>query len=436
LYDNNRNKRTNNNNAEPIKLGLRQNINQFLTLVLVNAFVGSMVGLEQTIVPLIGRNQFGIDSNTLVLSFIASFGAVKAILNLFAGDLSDTWGRKNVLILGWLFGLPVPFILLFGPNWNWIIFANVLLGINQALAWSMTVNMKIDLVGKASRGLALGLNEFAGYLSVAIVGFVTGYLASEFGLKPYPFYLGIIFAILGFAISWIVVKDTKKFIMLEIKSEDSTIGSANPDLNLKQVFWHTSWNNRSLLSVSQAGLVNNLIFGVSWGLFTLYFSSFGLNINEVAFLKALHPGIWGVLQLVTGTLSDRIGRKVLIFPGMIVQGIGIWIILFANYLNGWIVGMSLLGIGTALVYPTLLAAISDIANPKWRAKSLGVYRFWRDLGFVFGAIGIGLLADVLGTNSAIEFVSWIAIASGIFVLLVMRETKTLTQTKFNWRMDR
>jgi len=393
----------------------------------VNAFVGAMVGLEQTIVPLIGRNQFGVESNTLVLSFIASFGAVKAVLNLVAGDLSDKWGRKNVLILGWLFGLPVPFILLFAPNWNWIIFANVLLGINQALAWSMTVNMKIDLVGKARRGLALGLNEFAGYISIAIVGFATGYLASEFGLKPYPFYIGIIFAMLGFAISWVVVKDTKKFIMLEIKSEDSTKESTtidnNLDLNLKQVFLHTSWSNRSLLSVSQAGLVNNLIFGVSWGLFTLYFTSFGLNISEVGFLKALHPGIWGVLQLVTGTLSDRIGRKVLIFPGMIVQGIGIWIVLFANSTIGWIVGMSLLGVGTALVYPTLLAAVSDIANPRWRATSLGVYRFWRDLGFVLGAIGIGFLADTSGISIAIQFVSWIAIASGIFVLIVMHETK-------------
>jgi MFS family permease len=430
LHCNNWNKRTknnNNNNEHPITLGLRQNINQFLILVLVNAFVGAMVGLEQTIVPLIGRNQFGVESNTLVLSFIASFGAVKAVLNLVAGDLSDKWGRKNVLILGWLFGLPVPFILLFAPNWNWIIFANVLLGINQALAWSMTVNMKIDLVGKARRGLALGLNEFAGYISIAIVGFATGYLASEFGLKPYPFYIGIIFAMLGFAISWVVVKDTKKFIMLEIKSEDSTKESTtidnNLDLNLKQVFLHTSWSNRSLLSVSQAGLVNNLIFGVSWGLFTLYFTSFGLNISEVGFLKALHPGIWGVLQLVTGTLSDRIGRKVLIFPGMIVQGIGIWIVLFVNSTIGWIVGMSLLGVGTALVYPTLLAAVSDIANPRWRATSLGVYRFWRDLGFVLGAIGIGFLADTSGISIAIQFVSWIAIASGIFVLIVMHETK-------------
>lgn len=385
-----------------------------------------MVGLEQTIVPLIGRNQFGIESNTLVLSFIASFGAVKAILNLFAGDLSDKWGRKNVLILGWAFGLPVPFILLFAPNWNWIIFANVLLGINQGLAWSMTVNMKIDLVGKARRGLALGLNEFAGYLSVALVGFMTGYLAAEYGLKPYPFYLGILFVILGFVLSWIVVKDTRKFTMLEIKGQDSTSGTIddnNSNMSLKQVFLYTSWTNRSLLSVSQAGLVNNLIFGVSWGLFTLYFTSYGLNVSEVGFLKALHPGIWGILQLVTGTLSDRIGRKVLIFPGMIVQGIGIWIVLFVNSLNGWIVGMSLLGVGTALVYPTLLAAVSDIANPRWRATSLGVYRFWRDLGFVFGAIGIGFLADVLGNSIAIQFVSWIAIASGIFVLIVMHETK-------------
>ena len=448
------NKKGHERTSKPIILGLRANINQFSTLVLVNAFVGAMIGLEQTVVPLIGRNEFGIESNTLIVSFIASFGAVKAILNLFAGSMSDRWGRKRMLVLGWLFGLPVPFILLFAPDWDWIIFANVLLGINQGLAWSMTVNMKIDLVGRKRRGLALGLNEFAGYVSVALVGFVTGYLAATFGLKPYPFYLGIVFALLGLLISFFVVKDTRKFTLLEIKEQEqeeqeqekknnqdatttkttvstkSNLSSsstkedrvANP--SFMQVFLITSWKNRSLLSVSQAGLINNLVFGVTWGLFTIYFASIGFGVSDIAFLKALHPGIWGALQLVTGTLSDKVGRKILIYPGMIVQGIGVWIVLLsANSFIGIIVGMSFLGIGTALVYPTLLAAISDVASPKWRATSLGVYRFWRDLGFVFGAIGVGFIADLSSNSIAIQLVAWIAIASGIFVVLIMKETR-------------
>ena len=434
MVDENNGGKNNRPDANTIRLGLRPNIYQFLILVLVNAFVGAMVGLEQTVVPLIGKDTFHIESNTLILSFIASFGMVKAILNLLAGNLSDRWGRKKVLILGWIFGLPVPFILLFAPNWNWIVFANVLLGINQGLAWSMTVNMKVDLVGKKNRGLALGFNEFAGYISVAIVGFVTGYLASSFGLKPYPFYIGIAFAILGFLISWLVVKDTRKYTALEIKNEESNnIGivdnnnnSSKGHLHFKEVFIQTSWKDRSLLAVSQAGLINNLIFGVSWGLFTLYFAAFGTSVNDIGFLKALHPGIWGVLQLVTGSLSDRLGRKILIYPGMIVQAIGVWTVLFTNSFFGWIVGMSFLGIGTALVYPTLLAAISDIAHPRWRATSLGVYRFWRDLGFVFGAVGIGFIADILSISIAIQFVAWVALASGIFVLVVMRETKRVS----------
>jgi MFS family permease len=411
--------------SNPIKLGLRPNIQQFLILVLVNAFVGTMIGLEQTVVPLIGKNEFGIESSAIIVSFIASFGAVKAVLNLLAGNLSEKWGRKNVLVLGWLFGIPVPIMLLLAPDWNWIIFANILLGVNQGLAWSMTVNMKIDLVGKSQRGLALGLNEFAGYFSVAAIGFLTGYLASTFGLKPYPFYLGIIFAILGFAISWIIVKDTRKFTTLELKenaSESPEQENTAKDLTFKEVFLQTSWKNRTLLAISQAGLINNLIFGVTWGIFTLYFSSFTIGISEIGFLKALHPGIWGVLQLLTGTLSDKVGRKVLIYPGMFIQGIGVWVVLFTNFYWGWIVGMSLIGIGTALVYPTLLAAISDLANPKWRATSLGVYRFWRDIGFVFGAIGIGYLADLFGLNIAIHLVAFLALASGIFVLTVMKET--------------
>ncbi len=414
---------------KPIRLGLRPNLNQFIILVLVNAFVGSMIGLEQTVVPLIGANEFGIQSNTLIVSFIASFGLVKAILNLFAGKISDKWGRKNVLILGWLFGIPVPIILLLAPDWNWVIIANVFLGINQGLAWSMTVNMKIDLVGKEKRGFALGFNEFSGYFAVAVVGFVTGYLATIYGLKPYPFYLGIVFAIAGFLISSLIVKDTKKFTLLEIKNDDSLVSGikgevkANGGLSFRHVFEQTSWKNRSLLAISQAGLVNNLIFGVSWGLFTLYFSSFALNTNDIGLLKALHPGIWGILQLITGSLSDKVGRKILIFPGMFIQSIGIWIILYSQAFPGWITGMCLLGVGTALVYPSLLAAISDIAYPSWRATSLGVYRFWRDIGFVFGAVGIGFISDLFNMFIAIQVVAWIGLASGIVVVFLMKETK-------------
>jgi MFS family permease len=445
----------NKGNAPTIRLGLRPNINQFSILVLVNAFVGAMIGLEQTVIPLIGKNEFGIESNTLIVSFIASFGSVKAVLNLFAGNLSDRWGRKRILVLGWVFGLPVPLILLFAPDWDWIIFANILLGINQGLTWSMTVNMKIDLVGTQQRGLALGLNEFAGYVSVALVGFLTGYIAAVYGLKPYPFYLGIIFPIVGFLISLLLVKDTKEFTQLEIKNyqkdekrdeenkkrieslddddneeekhaivSNSYLPNKSKNLNFKEVFIVTSWKNRSLLAVSQAGLVNNLVFGVSWGLFTLYFVSLGVSVNDTAFLKALHPGVWGFLQLATGPFSDMVGRKKMIYPGMILQAIGIWVILLSHDIYfGILVGMSLLGIGTAFVYPALLAAISDIAHPQWRATSLGVYRFWRDLGFVIGALGIGFIADFYSMNIAIQTVGWIALGSGIFVFIVMHETK-------------
>ena len=453
MFNNNSNdkdKNKTNKDFIDIKLGLTHNINQFILLIIVNAFVGAMIGLEQTVIPILGKEEFDLESNALILSFIASFGIVKALLNLFAGSLSDKFGRKNVLVLGWLFGIPVPFILLFAPNWDWILFANVLLGINQGLAWSMTVNMKIDLVGTKQRGLALGLNEFAGYVSVAIVGLFTGYLAAIYGLKPYPFYLGIAFPIIGLLISSFLVKDTKKFTRLEIKNlkeeekdkykniiekieekkkhkvkdTNSNLTTTKDNLNFKEVFFETSWKNRSLLAVSQAGLVNNLVFGVSWGLFTLYFISLGISVNDTALLKAIHPALWGFLQIGTGPLSDILGRKKLIYYGMIMQAIGIWIILLSqNAYSGLMAGMSLLGIGTAFVYPTLLAAISDIAHPQWRATSLGVYRFWRDLGFVFGALGIGFIADLFNTSMAIQTVAWIALGSGIFVFIVMKETK-------------
>ena len=447
-------KNKNNKNANQIKLGLKPNINQFLLLIVVNAFVGAMIGLEQTVVPILGQEIFGLESNALILSFIASFGIVKAILNLFAGSLSDRFGRKNILVLGWLVGIPVPFILLFAPNWDWILFANVLLGVNQGLAWSMTVNMKIDLVGTKQRGFALGLNEFAGYVSVALVGFFTGYIAAIYGIKPYPFYLGIMFVISGLLISLFLVKDTKKFTQLEIKNqndknrkiiekveekkekekknhivteeEENTNShlTTKDNLNFKNIFFETSWKNRSLLAVSQAGLVNNLVFGVSWGLFTLYFLSLGFSVNDTALLKSIHPALWGFIQLGTGPLSDILGRKNLIYPGMIMQAIGLWIILLShNIYSGILVGISLLGLGTAFVYPALLAATSDIALPQWRATSLGVYRFWRDLGFVVSALGIGFIADLIDAGFAIQVVAWMALGSGLFVLIVMKETK-------------
>jgi MFS family permease len=428
-----------NKDSTSIQLGLKPNINQFVLLIIVNAFVGAMIGLEQTVIPILGKEEFDLESNALILSFIASFGIVKALLNLYAGSLSDKFGRKKVLVLGWLVGIPVPFILLFAPTWNWVLFANVLLGINQGLAWSMTVNMKIDLVGTKQRGLALGLNEFAGYVSVALVGFLSGYIATIYGLKPFPFYIGIVFPISGFFISLFLIKDTKKFTQLEIKNlnEEKKEGNykqtitdtnsyltAKDNLNFREVFFETSWKNLSLLAVSQAGLVNNLVFGVSWGLFTLYFISLGINVADTALLKSIHPALWGFIQLGTGPLSDIIGRKKLIYPGMILQAIGIWIILLSqNTYSGLVVGMSLLGIGTAFVYPALLAAISDIAHPQWRATSLGVYRFWRDLGFLVGALGIGFIADLFSASLAIHVVALIALGSGLFVFIVMKETK-------------
>jgi MFS family permease len=314
-----------NKDSPSIQLGLKPNLNQFVLLIIVNAFVGAMIGLEQTVVPILGQEEFDLESNALILSFIASFGAVKAVLNLFAGSLSDKFGRKKILVLGWLVGIPVPFILLFAPSWDWVIFANVLLGINQGLAWSMTVNMKIDLVGTKQRGLALGLNEFAGYVSVALVGFLSGYIAAIYGLKPFPFYLGIIFPISGLLISLLLVKDTKKFTQLEIKNfkeekkqeihkqtvidTNNSYLTAKDNLNFRKIFFETSWKNRSLLAISQAGLVNNLVFGVTWGLFTLYFISLGINVTDTALLKSIHPALWGFIQLGTGSLSDIIGRK-------------------------------------------------------------------------------------------------------------------------------
>jgi MFS family permease len=400
-----------------VSLGLRENWQQFALLVLINAFVGGMVGIERTVVPLIGSEEFRITSTTLVVSFIVSFGIVKAFANLVSGQLADSWGRKRVLILGWLFGLPVPFIIIYAPNWEWVIAANALLGINQGLAWSMTVIMKVDLVGPKSRGLAVGLNECAGYLAVGMTAFLTGYLASRYGLRPVPIYFGIGYAILGTILSILVVRDTREHVRLE--SGNSPRPAAV--IGFREIFIMTSFRDRNLFAASQAGLVNNLNDGMSWGIFPLFFASFGLGVERIGILKALYPGVWGVLQIATGPLSDRWGRKGLIVGGMWVQATGLLVTALAHSFEYWLAGSLLLGIGTAMVYPCLIAAVSDASHPTWRARSLSVYRFWRDLGYAIGALSAGIIADFFGMASAIGSIALLTFLSGALVAVLMRQ---------------
>jgi MFS family permease len=369
-----------------VKLGLRQNWQQFSLLVVINAFVGGMVGIERTVVPLIGAEEFSLASTTLVVSFIVSFGVIKAFANLISGQLADAWGRKRVLILGWLVGLPVPFMIIWAPNWGWVVAANALLGVNQGFAWSMTVIMKVDLVGPKSRGLAVGLNEFAGYLSVGMTAFLTGYLASRYGLRPVPIYLGIGYAVLGAALSILLVRDTRDHVRLEVSSYTQ---QATP-LSFREIFALTSFKDRNLFAASQAGLVNNLNDGMSWGIFPLFFLSFGLGVERIGILKAVYPATWGILQIATGPLSDRWGRKGLIVGGMWVQAAGLFLTATTRQFEWWLLGSLLLGLGTAMVYPSLIAAVSDASHPTWRARSLSVYRFWRDLGYAIGALSAGL----------------------------------------------
>ena len=403
--------------APAIHLGLRENWRQFSLLVLINAFVGGMVGLESTVVPLIGAEEFKIASTTAVLSFIVSFGIVKAIANLVSGHFADIYGRKHMLVLGWLVGLPVPFMMAWGPNWNWIIAANALLGINQGFAWSMTVIMKVDLVGPKSRGLAVGLNEFAGDLSVGLTAFLAGYIAQHYGLRPQPFYLGMGYAALGLILSTLLVRDTRHHVGLEI----SRHASAGEAIGFWEVFRRASFGNRNLFAASQAGLVNNLNFGMSWGIFPLFFSGLGLAVERIGILNSVYPAVWGVLQTVTGPLSDRWGRKGLIMAGMWVQAIGLFMIAATDRFGWWLVAMVLLGLGTAMVYPTLIAAVSDASHPSWRARSLSVYRFWRDLGYAIGALASGIIADLFGFTWAIAAIGALAVTSGAVVAIVMNE---------------
>lgn len=399
-----------------VALGLRENWRQFALLVLVNAFVGGMVGIERTVVPLIGAEQFHLESTALITSFIVSFGLVKAFANLVSGQLADTWGRKRVLIAGWLLGLPVPFMIIAAPNWEWVIAANVLLGLSQGFAWSMTVIMKVDLVGPKSRGLAVGLNEFAGYFAVGATAFATGYLASRYGLRPTPIYLGVFYAIAGLLLSILVVRDTREHVRLE--SGQPAGASA---LSFREVFMLTSFRNRNLFAASQAGMINNLNDGMSWGIFPLFFTTLGLGIERIGILKAVYPVVWGSGQIVTGPLSDRWGRKGLIVAGMWVQAAALALTALTGQFRWWFVASVLLGLGTAMVYPSLIAAVSDASEPGWRARSLSVYRFWRDLGYAIGALSAGLMADRFGFAAAILVVAVVTFMSGGVVALMMRE---------------
>lgn len=416
-----------------VTLGLRENSRQFALLVLVNMLVGGMVGLERTLVPLIATEEFRISSDLVVFSFILAFGVVKAFTNLVSGALADRFTRRNILIAGWVAGLPVPFLLGWAPTWNLIILANVLLGISQGLAWSMTVNMKIDLVGPARRGLAMGLNEAAGYGAVGLTALLTGYLASQYGLRPEPFYLGIGYTVAGLLLSALWVKDTRAHARLEARLETPPrTGEKIFQPDFLWVFRETSFRNRNLFAVSQAGLINNLNDGMSWGVFPLLFVSAGVGLEGVGWIKAIYPVVWGAGQVMTGPLADKIGRKPLIAGGMFVQVAGHLVIgleLFPPFVSG-IAGSVLLGIGTAMVYPALLAAVSDAAHPGWRASSLGVYRFWRDMGYALGALMSGVVAGLFGLVWAVHLAGILTFLSGVVVWIRMDEPRRNAVTTF------
>ncbi len=403
-----------------VRLGLRENLAQFTLLVVVNAFVGGMVGLERTILPPIAEQVFGLDAYSAVLSFIVVFGVTKAATNYLAGRLSDAIGRRVVLIGGWVVALPVPFLLMWAPSWGWVLAANALLGVSQGLTWSTTVIMKIDLVGSARRGLAMGLNEFAGYGAVSAAALATGYVAAAYGLRPAPFYLGVGFGIIGLALSALLVRETSAHARLE--AANASAARPQAAVSPRSVFAKTSLTDPDLSSVSQAGLVNNLNDGMAWGLFPLFYAAAGMSLTEIGWLAAIYPGVWGAGQLFTGALSDRFGRKWMIATGMWIQAVAIAIVVLSSGLSGFACGGVLLGAGTAMVYPTLLAAIGDVAHPSWRASAVGVYRLWRDLGYAVGAVIAGVTADLLGARAAIWLVAAMTIASGAVVAFRMRET--------------
>jgi MFS family permease len=404
-----------------IRLGLRANWEQFSLLVAVNAFVGATVGIERVLLPLLAEREFGLASRAAILSFIASFGLVKAIANLFAGRIGEHWGRKKVLVTGWLFALPVPVLILLAPSWRWVVLSNVLLGINQGLCWSTTVIMKIDLVGPERRGFAMGFNEASGYLALSAAAFLSGLLAGSLGFRHTLFWMGEIIAISGLVVSAIFIRESLDHVRLE---ERQLAGSGqHGQRSFAQILLLTSWKDRALFSVSQAGMVNNLNDGMAWGLLPLYFASRGLSLERISFLAALYPAVWGAAQLVTGGLSDRTGRKWMIAVGMLVQAAGILLIVKSTGFTLWALAAVLMGLGTAMVYPTLLAAVGDVAHPTWRASAVGVYRLWRDGGYAVGALLAGSLADLFGVRWAIGAVGALTFLSGLIVGIVMYETR-------------
>ncbi|HKU36411.1 MAG TPA: MFS transporter [Paenarthrobacter sp.] len=407
-------------------LGLRQNLPQFMLLVTVNALVGGTLGQERTVLPLLASQEFNLDLYTSALTYIVAFGLSKAATNYFAGTLADRCGRKPVLVAGWLVAIPVPLMLIFGPSWGWIVAANVLLGISQGLTWSTAVIMKMDLTGPKQRGLAMGLNEAAGYLGVAVTALATGYIASAYGLRPGPFLLGAAYIALGLGLSVLTVRETHHHARTEASQHVSTHSRAHAGLTTGQVFTLTSFKDRSLSAASQAGLVNNLNDGLAWGLFPVLFATSGLSLNQVGILTAVYPAVWGAAQLLTGAASDRWGRKWFITAGMIVQAAGLTLVAASHSFRPWLIAAILLGLGTAMVYPALLAAIGDVAHPTWRARSVGIYRLWRDGGFATGALLSGLLADLYGIPTAIAAVAALTAASGLVVAVRMRGNDHLT----------
>lgn len=390
-----------------VQLGLKENWKQFTLLVIINGFVGGMVGLERSVLPRIADVEFHVAVKTAILSFIIVFGIVKAITNYYTGALANKFGRKKLLVAGWIIGIPVPFILMFAPSWSWIIAANVLLGINQGLTWSSTVVMKIDLVGEKQRGFAMGLNEFAGYIAVAIVAFLTGWIASEYGIRPYPFYLGIGLVFFGLVVSIFFIKDTKLHVVKE------TISNTIP--RLKNIFWDTTWKDKNLGSVTQAGLINNLNDGMAWGIFPILLATKGFTIGEIGIITAIYPAVWGLGQLFTGKMADKFCKKDILYIGMLLQAIALIVLVWANTLLHFIILSSVLGWGTAMVYPTFLATVAENTNPQDRAKSIGIFRLWRDSGYAFGAILTGIIADLVSINASIIFIGLLTSASAFII---------------------
>ncbi|WP_158861601.1 MFS transporter [Lunatibacter salilacus] len=396
-----------------VKLGLKENWRQFLLLVIVNGFVGGMVGLERSILPQLATEEFGMVAKTAILSFIVVFGVTKAVTNYFAGAFANKLGRKRLLVIGWIFAIPIPLLLMYSPTWEWVILANVFLGINQGLAWSSTVVMKIDLVGEKQRGLAMGLNESVGYMAVAAIAFLTGYIAAEWGIRPYPFYLGIALVVAGLLSSIFLIRDTRHHL-----AKESIAPSNIPQM--RQIFWETTWKNKNLGSVTQAGIINNLNDGMVWGLFPILLASRGFDLKQIGIITAIYPAVWGLGQLITGKMADIFSKKKLLFSGMLLQGIALLLLVWAESMAHFIFLSILLGWGTAIVYPAFLAAVAENTHPQDRAESIGIFRLWRDLGYAIGAVITGILADKIGLEAPIVFITGLTFVSALIIQIRMK----------------